>query len=336
MHGLGKCLGVLAVIGGFVSVYFSARALQVRNEWLNVVETQRQAYEDTIEPLKVAKREFLEVEGDYRRASFGWTPFKSDLTVAPVGNGEIAVNDLGTTDRWIKQNAVIHAYAPHNGEMIYVGPFQVTLAEQGRIGAKPIWPQRGLFPDNSATKAASLLTLQTDLGLQTLQQEFQFGGGWRFRADNLVSPRLNAEGIPSDPKDPGQLAQFEPRYDVVHISQLLTYKDELYLSTVKYKETAENSKASSIKALELRQKELTGDADLVGQTLPKHMIVGVVQAIEDADQDRNEVLVGVADLRHKLKQMNDEVVRLRTENGQLIRSLPGAVTASPATTALSN
>lgn len=326
MHGLGKFLGVMAVIGAFVSVFFAARSLQVRNEWLKSVEGKRTAYEATIEPLKKAERELLEVSAEYERVAYGWTPYKSNLDALANGDGQILVNGLGTTDRWIRQNEIIHGYAPDGGEMVYVGPFQVTLAEQARIGAKAAWPQRGQFPDNwdAAQKGAALRLLDQGVGLKPWPQQFNFGVGWRFRADSLDVPRRNAQGapIPSD--------QTHPRYDVVHISQLLTYKDELFLDTVEFEKAAQKSLLLANQSLAMRQNELNGDASLKGKTLPKHVIEGVVKAIEDADEERNGTLAAVTALRRTLKRMNDDVVRLRDENEQMIRSLPGGAVESPA------
>jgi hypothetical protein len=332
MHGLGKFLGVLAVIGSFVSVFFAARTLQVRNEWRKLVETKRAAYQGTIDPLRKAKRELLDTTAEWERVSYGWTPYKSNLNVLANGDGQILVNGLGTTDSWIKQNQVIHGYAPVGAAMIYVGAFQVTLAEQGRIGAKAMWAQRGQFPDNwdGAQKDARLRLLEQGLDLKPWNQQFPFGGGWRFRAVSLDLPRLDPQGMPVPPATD----QSHPRYDVMHISQLLTYKDEVYLDTYQFEIAAQRSLLLANQSLTMRQNELNGDDSLKGKTLPKHMIVGVVKAIEDTDEERNATLGKVSALRRRLKRMDDEVKRLRVENGLLIQSLPGG-SASPtsATTA---
>jgi hypothetical protein len=335
MHGLGKILGILSVIGAFVSVFFATRALQVRNEWRKHVETKRNAYQATIEPMRKAKRELLLVTAEYERESYGWTPYKSNLNVLANGDGQILVNGLGTTDRWVKQNQIIHGYAPVGAAMVYVGPFQVTLAEQGRIGAKAMWPQRGQFPDNwdAAQKAARLRLLEQGLALKPWTQQFAFGGGWRFRGISMNAPRVNAQGVPIPPAT----EQSHPRYDIMHISQLLTYKDELYLDTYEFRKSAERSLLLANQSLTMRQNELSGDDSLIGKTLPKHMIVGVVRAIEDADEERNGTLGKVTSLRRRLKRMDDEVKRLRSDNGQMIRSLPGGDTPTSNTTAaLSN
>jgi hypothetical protein len=120
----------------------------------------------------------------------------------------------------------------------------------------------------------------------------------------------------------------------MHISQLLTYKDEVYLDTYQFEIAAQRSLLLANQSLTMRQNELNGDDSLKGKTLPKHMIVGVVKAIEDTDEERNATLGKVSALRRRLKRMDDEVKRLRVENGLLIQSLPGG-SASPtsATTA---
>ena len=52
------------------------------------------------------------------------------------------------------------------------------------------------------------------------------------------------------------------------------------------------------------------------------MIDGQVKAIEILDEKRNVIELEVAEIRHNLKVMFDEVQTLRDRNRQLVASLP--------------
>lgn len=85
--------------------------------------------------------------------------------------------------------------------------------------------------------------------------------------------------------------------------------------------------------LKLRQGEINGFDELQGKQLPSEMIKGLLTSLTEEEEERNEVLIQVDQLRHRLKQTNEQISQLRKMNASLVQTLPDVEESDPNATA---
>jgi len=119
--------------------------------------------------------------------------------------------------------------------------------------------------------------------------------------------------------------------------------DRQLLTNLKYEETLADRKRTlegqntlltqANDGLKLREAELVG-----GDVLPKTPSIdpefrdGLVSAVEQTEETRNQLLKQIDDLRRKVRAIQAEIERLNTENAALVERLPepGTGTQTPA------
>ena len=309
MHILGKILSVFVIGGAIASVILASRALQVRKEWTQQVETEQTAYQATIDPLENAKRTVLGLQHERNVAAYQWHPYFTEGIVIqpnvvktdPADRGKwkfgVAISGLGPVSG-IRTGEVIHLFSPGDDATStrYLGPFKVTqvIPTPPTITAETTWGVRALdkaddpeFPGQTVWESPV---------------KYRWGNGWRVRT-----------ALPNE----------EP-INVMHYSQLLLKKDEQLAATKVYKTTTEEQQVVAKTQLTYRENELHGDVNLEQRNLPRYRIDGLVKAISDADEKRNATLEEVDALRHQLKRVYDDVVALQEQNRRIAAELPGA------------
>ena len=284
MHILGKILLGLTLILAGVAIWSTSQTLQVRNEWMKSVATKRDAYEKSIPDVGRTEKELFDTRSQYDLLMQLWAPMiGANVAIAPNGNDGIVLNGIGPASG-IRMGQVIHVFGPaQDGGSNYVGPFKVTVVEAGRSAAVAAWPLRAAETAN-------------------WNRTFIFG---------------------NDCSVYGSVPTNAPE-TLLRYSQVLLAKDELLAAKTDLRDTRAREVEIANEHLNYRDIELHGDPSLAGDrgVLPGHMIDGQVKAIEILDEKRNVIELEVAEIRHNLKVMFDEVQTLRDRNRQLVASLP--------------
>ncbi|MDA0808478.1 MAG: hypothetical protein O2983_09575 [Planctomycetota bacterium] len=284
MHILGKILLGLTLILAGVAIWSTSQTLQVRNEWMKSVATKRDAYEKSIPDVGRTEKELFDTRSQYDLLMQLWAPMiGANVAITPNGNDGIVMNGIGPASG-IRMGQVIHVFGPaQNGGSNYVGPFKVTVVEAGRSAAVAAWPLR-------ASETADW------------NRTFIFGNDCRVYGS-----------VPTNAPE-----------TLLRYSQVLLAKDELLAAKTDLRDTRAREVEIANEHLNYRDIELHGDPSLAGDrgVLPDHMIDGQVKAIEILDEKRNVTQLEVAEIRHNLKVMFDEVQALRDRNRQLVASLP--------------
>tara|TARA_R110002072_G_scaffold303130_1_gene495004 strand:- start:24195 stop:25094 length:900 start_codon:yes stop_codon:yes gene_type:complete len=284
MHILGKILLGLTLILAGVAIWSTSQTLQVRNEWMKSVATKRDAYEKSIPDVGKTEQELFATRSQYDLLMQLWAPMiGANVAIAPNGNDGIVMNGIGPASG-IRMDQIIHVFGPsQDGGSNYVGPFKVTVVEAGRSAAVAAWPLR-------ASETANW------------SRTFIFGNDCRVYGS-----------VPTNAPE-----------TLLRYSQVLLAKDELLAAKSDLRDTRAREVQIANEHLNYRDVELHGDQSLSGDrgVLPDHMIDGQVKAIEILDEKRNVAQLEVAEIRHNLKVMFDEVQALRDRNRQLVASLP--------------
>ncbi|NQV23676.1 MAG: hypothetical protein HQ518_04835 [Rhodopirellula sp.] len=284
MHVLGKILLGLTLILAGAATWSTSRTLQVRNEWMKKIEAKRIAFEKTVPEVGRVEQELFATRSQYDLLMQLWAPMiGANVAIVPNGNDGIVLNGVGPASG-IRTGQIIHVFGPgQNGGSNYVGPFKVNVVEAGRSAAVAAWPLR------QSERAQ-------------WNQTFIFGNDCRVYGS-----------VPTNAPE-----------TLLRYSQVLLAKDELLAAKTDLKNTRAKEVEIATEHLNYRQVELHGDPSLAGDrgVLPDHMIDGQVKAIEALDEKRNITELEVADIRHQLKLMSDEVQALRDRNRQLVASLP--------------
>jgi hypothetical protein len=284
MHVLGKILLGLTLILAGVATWATANTLKVRNEWMKSVATKREAYEKTIPDVGKTENELFATRSEYDLLMQMWAPMiGANVAIVPNGNDGIVLNGIGPATG-IRTGQIIHVFgASQQGGSSYVGPFKVNIVEAGRSAAVAAWPLR-------QSETASW------------NRTFLFGNQCRVYGS-----------VPANAPE-----------NLLRYSQVLLGKDELLAAKSDLRDARAKEVEVANEHLNYRDIELHGDPSLAGDRglLPDHMIDGQVKAIEVLDERRNLTELEVDQIRHKLKQMHDEVQALRDRNRQLVASLP--------------
>lgn len=115
----------------------------------------------------------------------------------------------------------------------------------------------------------------------------------------------------------------------------LALADELLAQREKDVEHQTQLAEAAQRQLELRRNELLGGPLLSeDENLPPEQRVGLVQAIEDEQQARDELLADVDRLRRTLRETFDRFQQLQEENEALVNRLPRADQDQPANVSL--
>ncbi len=107
------------------------------------------------------------------------------------------------------------------------------------------------------------------------------------------------------------------------LEAMLLRKDELLIAQQKHLLIQQEAKKSAEEHLALRQKELSGDAELAAkqENLERFLVEGYQKAVAELEVARDDVQAFVDELRRQTKRTRDRINQLTTENEQLAKQL---------------
>ena len=225
------------------------------------------------------------------RVNFDWGRVWDDVAVGQSDNNGVIIN-IGSRQE-LSQEQVLYLFQPKadGSGMVYVGPFRVATVEDERAALEPTWRPRPADPNdpNGARQAESA--------------GWRYGAGWRVRDTIPVEVRKNFTNVEV------QFALADERLASRRLN--LAYQQKL------------NTDANQ--QLQRREGELNGglpEMEANRGVLPQDKVDGLVKAIEDAEEVRNEELANVDRLRRELKAAYERYEKLKDENLQLTETLP--------------
>ncbi len=289
MHTLGKVLAWFTVLLALGGVFVTTKVLARRNAATAQLEKNRTAYEASITPLEEARVNLRRAQSDYTQAIHGWTPlYGSNLPIVPGNPGEIAIRNLGQTSG-LQAGKRVHVFtAGADGQSVYLGPFTVSEVFADQTNAVADFPLRASDRAN-------------------WQQLVGQAAGRVYGSIPSVGPE-----------------------SVLHLQQLLVRKNELLEAEQALLAVRQKEVNIANEHLTYRNNELHGDPNLQNErgALPQFVIDGLVKAIEDTDESRNELQAEVDDLRHQIEASYNEILKLKAANEALASTLPsGEATA---------
>ncbi len=300
MHTLGKVLTWFVVIFAAVAFVLTGRMLDVRNTWakkLNDVKTQN---EQLAKDLEEKSAHLAGLRQELANTMLGWEMpigpngnLAFNIPMAPAGDGTITSNNFGSND----------------GLGVPVTPEQPVVY---------------LFNENPADGTSKYLG---QFQVTTLREnQAQFKPTWRLRGDEATTWPANANYrvrtmIPAE-----TVARFNDAYTD------LTHGDELLADKQKHLKIQTELVDVSNKHLKHRQEELLGyETPPPGaDQLPAEWTVGLVAAMAEEEESRNEELAKLDQLRRDVKAAYELLAKLIRENTDLVRTLPGPDFSTPA------
>ncbi|RPI88816.1 MAG: hypothetical protein EHM42_04095 [Planctomycetaceae bacterium] len=153
MHISGRIFGFIAVILGLASVYLSAKAMGVRQAWMEKAQKNEEDLKKKQQLAIDARAERDKKRAEYVRAIVGWDRFYEGPNVqAGIDqDGGVLVDGVGTANG-VRQEDVIYVFIPGQdaATSTFLGAFKVTEAADARVRGRPHWRVRqgDLAPTN--------------------------------------------------------------------------------------------------------------------------------------------------------------------------------------------
>ena len=295
MHTLGKVLAWFVVLLAIGGVVVTTKVLARRNAATAQLEKNRTAYEASIAPLEDARVELRRAQEAYTQAIHGWTNLLGANVNVGPANPGEIALNIGSTS--LQNGQRIHVFVPNaNGQSVYLGPFKASQVQGG------------------------FTTAVADFPLRTTDRQ-----NWANFVGQTTAGRVYSSVPSSGPES------------VLHLQQLLVRKHELLEAEQALLAVRQQEVTIADEHLNYRNNELHGDPKLQPERdkLPQFLVDGLVKAIEDTDESRNQTQAEVNDLRHRIKESYDEILRLEAANQALAETLPSAeATTAPATAAV--
>ncbi|RMG36441.1 MAG: hypothetical protein D6725_10555 [Planctomycetota bacterium] len=294
MHWLGKVLAWLNIIGFGAAVVLMGRTLQVRNSWAKKVAEARVEAEKGEPEVHQRRKRLIKLTDELQMALLGWNRYWDNVTV---------LRSQATRGALVVQLGENQGL--QNQQTVYV--FQPG-AESGQVEYVGAFRVTQVEENRAAMSPTWRLIEGEEVG-------WRYGAGWRIWASIPPSSRQ----MFSDLDVNFVLATERKRA----LEQDLKLQNEL-------KKEAEQQLAQ-------RMAELVGGGDLpaeVAKDLPEYLVVGLVNAIQSAEQARNEALVRVDRLRRQIKRTVERYEQLRDENLRLAGQLAGSPIPAAATSAV--
>ncbi|MBD3672346.1 MAG: hypothetical protein HUJ26_02365 [Planctomycetaceae bacterium] len=283
MHITGKICAWVLVLLVAVAVFFTGKAINVRNSWTQKADQLAEANaqkKETIAKKEIQLKELLADRALLMR-SWGRPWMANNVVVRDPQTGQITT-DLGARNGLKIPGAenpptIYGFYAPQNGPSRFIGPFQVVQ-----------------LTDSNSTLQLTKYPRQEDIS--SWQQ-----GAWRFW-----------QFVPT---------QFSNRFEN-QWNELLQADERLAQAVSLEKEMVAQRKRSQEQIAE-REAELTGGPELPQTgNLPSEDLEGLVKALGDAEQNRNTVLLTVDTLRKQIHAAQVKLQGLVDESRQLVEQLP--------------
>lgn len=153
MHISGKVFGILVILLGLGSVYLSAKALGIRQAWMEKAQKNEEDLRKKQQLAVEARAERDKKRAEYVRAIVGWDRYYEGPNVqAGIDqDGGVLVDGVGTANG-VRQEDVIYVFIPGQdpATSTFLGAFKVTEAAEARVRGRPHWRVRpgDLAPTN--------------------------------------------------------------------------------------------------------------------------------------------------------------------------------------------
>jgi hypothetical protein len=296
MTKLGKtalAFTVLALIGGFV---LASMLGKYHNEWSVSLSNARQKSEAAIADHKQAAIQLEIAQAELARTKMGWG-YEWELGGADapqVRNGALFIQNVGANSN---VGLTVKNVLDEQGQNVQVPPVVHVFAgtpqnTSAYIGEFIADPQQ--LTANSCVLIPTWNVTPQEIG------SWDFSNGARFRSQIPPAERAAVEGA-------NQLVQ-RLREGIAQTNRNIAEQQALL--------------ASVQEQLEFRKRELLGNPDLERIDERPEYSDGLVKAIVDIEEQRNELQVAVDVLRRSIKQSADERDDLVAQLNSLIAQLP--------------
>lgn len=283
MHITGKICAWVMVLLVAVAVFFTGKAINVRNSWTKKAQelaTANEMKKDSIAKKEVQLRDLI-AERTLLMRSWG-RPLSASAVAVRDPQAGIITADIGTRNGLkvpaSEEPPIIYGFStPQNGPSKFIGPFKVT-----QLG------------DSSSTLQFTKYPRPGDI-------ESWPQGTWRFW-----------QFVPT---------QFSNRFETQW--NALVQADERLGQAQRLNAAMIAQRKRSLDQIEEREDELTGGDKLPDQgNLPQEDLEGLVKALGTAEENRNTVLLAVDTLRKQIHSAQVKLQGLVDESRKLVDQLP--------------
>lgn len=296
MNRLRIIILVLNILGLGAGIYFGARVGKKANDAAILLRDARVASSKALTDRNKAVLELETAQAELARLKLGWG---FEWTIPPGGNvgsvqvvgTNLAVTGLGTNNGLVPRDVMV------DGRLQPVAPTVHVFIPDGQTGSRYL----GEFRADPQQLAATSATLVPTWAVN--QQEiasWNFSQGVRMRSQVPPAERLAIEGLNQAIQRTRELIA-ETDASIVDQQQLLTAAQQ---------------------QLAVRKGELLGNPAIpLIADRPEHT-VGLVQALEDLEEDRNMAMLQVDFLRREIVSAADARALLISQLNELTARLP--------------
>ncbi len=274
MSKLGVVCLCLVILGLGAEFYLAAKSGMRRGEIADALRKAVDESEKAIAAQAKAQAEATEARQALALTKLGWgyewtLPGGNPAPVQAAAGGKLMVTGLGSDARLEPLNVTDAAGQPQ-----IAAPVVHVFKGDGQGGSIYI----GEFKAESVSPTSCVLAPQWNVSADDLQQ-WDFSQGSRFRS------QIPAGG----------------RSAVENLHQTIQRTREQILQTELRTQEQQRLNAAAEAALTVRKNELLGDATAADNADHPEYKLGLVQALEDLEEERNAVQVAVDQLRRLIK-----------------------------------
>jgi hypothetical protein len=293
MHTLGKVLVWLVVLGWIGALALTVKMLDVRNSWTQKLDGLKARNVQNAEQIAQKQAELDNLRSELAQTMLGWDKAWSNIPVIPNQDGTLTAQ-IGTNDGF----GLPATAEPPVAYLFVTNPADGTSQYVGSFQAAAVRENQAAFRPTFRIRGNE-------------PQQWQASGNWRVRA--MIPPG------------------FMERFSDLHGS--LTLGDQALAGKQQHLQIQQELVEVSKQHLTHRQEELLGykTPPPGADRLSEEWTVGLVAAIANEEDRRNEELTELDRLRREVKDAFAQRRTLIEQNAALVRSLPGA-DSTPATT----
>jgi hypothetical protein len=296
MNTLGKVCAGLTLVAMIGWVYLGAKLGKYSNDWSIRIRDAKLATEKAIADHEKAELELSTARSELARLKLGWgfewsLPAGGNSGSVQVIGSNLAVNGLGT-DHGL-QTREIEA----DGKKQIVAPTVHVFLPDGQGGSRYVGE---FLADMQQLSGSSSVLVPTWAVTAEEIASWDFSQGVRMRSLAPAAHRAAIEGL----------------------NQALQRTRELYATAETNIANQKKLLSAAQEQLENRKRELLGNPDAPAVADRPEFRAGLVQALQDLEEDRNALQVRIDALRRDIKAAADDRESALQELNQLAGELP--------------
>jgi hypothetical protein len=171
MHTSGKVLAWVVVVGAACAIWLSAKALGVRNAWMQVAQKNEADFLTNQEKIRLKTRDVDHKRSELARTMLGWDRFWTDVDARLDRKLTLG---LGTSSG-VRPEQVLFVFAINpDGTSRYVGDFKVAdRITETTCTADPNWLQQSgdITPGTFKARIRTLIPNQFQARLAAIEQQ---------------------------------------------------------------------------------------------------------------------------------------------------------------------